>query len=256
MTHNEELKEIGYTIFPEFLDKHFIKRLSQDLDVWIDYASDVRRKTGLGDVMAGVAHHVMGRDDAMADLVRMLPFDDVFREYFDGPYILNSFGGLKHVKGLSGDYTHVSSFHRDVRTYSPSLTLLINVLIMLEDFTVPNGATRVIPCSHKTKERPDDEELFARSKYLIGKAGTVVLFDSNLWHAASPNKSGETRRALTLTYSRPFIKPQMDYCKLVGKNFSSDPNVMQVIGYRSRIPQNHMDWYQPLEGRFYYSDQG
>ena len=256
MTHNKELKDIGYTIFPGFLDKHFIKRLSEDLDVWIDYASDVRSKTGLGDVMAGVAHHVMGKDDAMADLVRMLPFDKVFREYFDGPYILNSFCGLKHVKGRSGDYTHASNFHRDVRTYSPNLTLLINVLIMLEDFKVSNGATRVIPYSHKVKEKPDDQELIARSKYLTGKAGTVVLFDSNLWHAASPNIDGSTRRALTMTYSRPFVKPQMDYCKLVGDNFSSNPDVMQVIGFRSRIPQKHEDWYQPYEARFYHSDQG
>lgn len=256
MKHNKELRDIGYTIFPKFLDKNFIKRLSNDLDVWIEYASDVRRKTGLGDVMAGVAHHVMGKDDAMADLVRSLPFDQVLKEYFDGPYILNSFGGLKYIKGLSGDYSHVSSFHRDVRTYSPNLSLLINVLIMLEDFTVSNGATRVIPYSHRVKEKPADDELLARAEYLTGKAGTVVLFDSNLWHSASTNIDGLTRRALTMTYSRPFIKPQMDYCKLVGEHFSSDPDVMQVIGFRSRVPQSHEDWYQPYDRRFYYSDQG
>ena len=37
----------------------------------------------------------------------------------------------------------------------------------------------------------------------------------------------------------------MDYCHLVGPNFSEDQRVMEVIGFRSRIPRSHKDWYQP-----------
>ena len=256
MQCNEELNEQGYTILTSFFEQGFVNRLIYDLDSWIDHASSIRTKAGLEEEMAGVAHHVMGKEDAMADLVRMLPFDKVFREYFDGPYILNSFGGLKNVNASSENYTHVTNFHRDVRTYSPNLTLMINVLIMLEDFTIANGATRLVPFSHKKKEKPSNDELDLNSKYVTGRAGTVVLFDSNLWHAASPNTDGSARRALTMSYTRPFLKPQINYCNLVGQNFSTDPRVMEVIGFRSRIPQSHEDWYQPLATRFYHSDQG
>ena len=254
--HTENLNEQGYTVASQFFDQSFVNRLINDLDSWIGSAAAVRRKMGLGDVMAGVAHHILGKDDSMGDLIKRLPFDDVLREYFEGPYILNSFGGLKNVNADKENYTHVNNFHRDVRTYSPNLTLMINILLMLEDFTIENGATRLIPGSHKKKEKPSDNELELKSKYITGKAGTVLLFDSNVWHAASPNTDGTPRRALTLSYTRPFVKPQMDYCKLVGENFSDHPRVMEVIGFRSRIPQSHEDWYQPPSGRFYYADQG
>ena len=256
MKYNEDLNEKGYTIVPEFLETNFVNRLVNDLDSWIDHTATIRVNTGLGKVMAGVAHHVLGKEDSMADLIKMMPFDEVLREYFQGPYVLNSFGGLKNVKAGNENYAHVTNFHRDVRTYSPNLTLMINILIMLEDFTIENGATRLIPGSHKKKEKPSANELELKSKYITGKAGTFLLFDSNVWHAASPNTDGTPRRALTLSYTRPFVKPQMDYCKLVGENFSDDPRVMEVIGFRSRVPQSHEDWYQPPSGRFYYADQG
>jgi len=256
MKYNEELTEKGYTVLTGFFKKCFVGRLIDDLDFWIDYADTIRVKTGLGKVMEGVAHHVMGREDAMADLVRMLPFDEVLQEYFDGPYILNSFGGMKYIEGHKETYDHAYNFHRDVRTYSPNLTLMINVLVMLEDFTISNGATRIIPFSHKEKEKPPDRELDLKFEYLTDKAGTVVLFDSNIWHAASPNIDGSARRTLTLTYSRPFMKPQINFCRLVGDKFSADPQVMQVIGFRSRIPQSHEEWYQPLSNQFYRKDQG
>lgn len=254
--HIKNLNEQGYTVSSQYFDETFVNRLINDLDSWIDFAAAIRVKTGLGSTMAGVAHHILGKDDSMGDLIKRLPFNDVFREHFNGPYILNSFGGLKNVNASKENYTHVNNFHRDVRTYSPNLTLMINVLVMLEDFTIENGATRLVPFSHKKKEKPSDAELHSQSIYMTGKAGTVVLFNSNLWHAASPNIDGSSRAAITLSYSRPFVKPQMNFCNLVGESFSDDPRVMEVIGFRSRIPQCHEDWYQPLSGRFYHSDQG
>jgi hypothetical protein len=256
MNHNKNLNEQGYTIENQFFDQTFVNRLIDDLDSWIEFAAAVRVKTGQGNTMAGVAHHILGKNDSMGDLIKRLPFDDVLREYFEGPYILNSFGGLKNVNAGKENYTHVNNFHRDVRTFSPNLTLMINMLVMLEDFTIENGATQLVPFSHKEREKPSDAELQSRSVYMTGKAGTLLAFNSNVWHAASPNTDGSTRAAITLSFTRPFVKPQINYCKLVGDNFSDDPRVMEVIGFRSRIPQCHEDWYQPLSGRFYHADQG
>ncbi len=256
INYNKDLKEQGYTIATNFLDYKLINRLIEDLDSWIDYTSAIRIKAGFGNSMSGVAHHILGKDDAMADLIKMLPFDEVLREYFEGPYILNSFGGIKNTNSGNSNYPHVDNFHRDVRTYSSNLTLMINVLIMLEDFTIANGATRLVPFSHRKKERPSDDILESNAKHITGKAGTVLLFDSNIWHAASRNTDGTTRRALTLSFTRPFVKPQINFCNLVGENFSDDIRVMEVIGFKSRIPQDHKDWYQPASGRFYHKDQG
>jgi hypothetical protein len=256
MDHYQELREKGFTILPNYFDKGFVQRLIIDLDNWLDYAQKIRETNGVSEAMSGVAHQILGKDDTMAELICQLPCDALLKKYFDGPYILNSFSGIKNETAGNVKYDHAHQFHRDVRTYSSHLTLMINVIIMLEDFTISNGATRVLPYSHKNQDKPSDFHLEKNSQYLLGKAGSLVLFDSNLWHSASPNKDGSPRRALTLNYTRPFIKPQMNFCNLVGENFSTDPKVLEVIGFKSRVPNDHYDWYQPASKRFYHSDQG
>ncbi len=251
-----DLARAGYAVIPQVFEPAFLTPLRHDLDAWMQRADALRQRNSLGAVMRGAAHHVLGQEDAMAALMRRLPLDAELREHFAGPYILNSFGAIKHVDGPATDYAHAHRFHRDVRTFAGEFRLMVNVLVMVDDFSIDNGATRVLPGSHRLAERPDEPYLAQHAVSSIGPAGTVLMFDSNLWHAASPNHNGEPRRALTLTYTRPFMKPQMDYPQLVGEAFSEDPRVREVLGFRSRIPASHDDWYQPPERRFYHSDQG
>jgi hypothetical protein len=234
----------------------FLARLRRDLDTWVERADAIRQRNGLGRVMRGSAHHVLGREDAMADLIRRLPLDAELRQHFGGPYVLNSFGAIMHMDGPAAEYTHAHRFHRDVRTYAGEFRLMLNLLVMVDDFSIENGATRVLPGSHRLPERPPEDYLQAHAVPVTGQAGTVLVFDANLWHAASPNRNGEPRRALTLTCTRPFMKPQMDFPRLVGEGFSADPRVLEVLGFRSRIPASHDEWYQPPERRFYHADQG
>jgi ectoine hydroxylase-related dioxygenase (phytanoyl-CoA dioxygenase family) len=251
-----DLAHLGYAVVPDVLDAPFLVRLRTDLERWIDRCDAIRRRNGLGASMRGVAHHLLGEDDAMADLVRALPLDAQIRHHFGGPYVLNSFGGLMHLDGPAADYTHAHRFHRDVRTYAGDFKLMVNLLLMLDDFSIDNGATRVLPGSHRIAERPPEDHFAAHAVHVTGRAGTALLFDSNLWHAASPNRNGEPRRALTLTFTRPLVKPQMDYPRLVGDGFSDDPRVREVLGFRSRIPDSHDAWYQPVEHHCYHADQG
>ncbi|MDG1020057.1 MAG: phytanoyl-CoA dioxygenase family protein [Emcibacteraceae bacterium] len=255
---NVSLKEHGYIVFNDYFEGSLVGELRDDLDFWLKYAAIIRKKNGLEEGMSNVAHHVLGRNDSMAKLIKLLPFDAILRRHFDGPYILNSFGGLSHNRGVGENesYNHVNKFHRDVRTYSSSLPLMVNVLIMLDDFNERNGATKALPLSHKIEEKPSQKIFDQNAIYFLGKAGTAVIFDSNLWHSATPNTTPLPRRALTLTFTRPFVKPQIDYCRLVGIEFSNDSRVLEVIGFKSRIPEGHEDWYQPSSKRFYFADQG
>ncbi len=128
--------------------------------------------------------------------------------------------------------------------------MMINMLVMLDDFTLDNGATWFLTGSNNKDERPDETYFYQQADRAVGKAGDIILFDSLLWHAAGKNTTDKVRRALTLTFSRPFMKQQLDYPRLIGyhrydsREFSED--VCQVIGFNSRVPANLNEWYQPL----------
>src|SRR5204863_434899 len=154
--------------------------------------------------------------------------------YFQGPYILNTYGG---VLNLPGGGSYVGRVHRDQRTFSGDLHLMVQLLVMLDGFTEENGATWLLAGSHRMRDKPSDDEFFAGAVRAVGPAGSIVVFDSNLWHAAGVNRSGQPRRALTLAFTRPFIKQQLDYPRALGdeRRDSFSPVLRQLLGYNARV---------------------
>lgn len=250
------MSEAGYACFEGVVPAALLEDLRRDIPRRIQVCREWQRKNGLDSGMEGAAHHVVGGDDSLADFLSRLYLDDCIRRYFGGEYILNSYGAVNNLPHSPDAYQHALRFHRDVRTYSGSFRLMLNMLVMVDDFTVENGATKVVPGSHRSEARPDDDVLERETVRLVGRAGTIVLFDSNLWHSAAPNLTQGPRMALTLTFTRPFFKQQMDYPRLLGEDFTGDARLRQLLGYNARVPASYDEWYQPPERRMYKPGQG
>lgn len=249
------IKISGWTIFKNMLTDEFIERLKKDLDVLYQKRRQIQVKNGIGEQMSGTCHHLLGEQSSLDELVQSLILHSSIQDFFDGPYILNSIGAFMNN---FENHAYVSKIHRDIRTFSNGYPLLLNLLIMLDDFTLDNGATYLLSGSHITAEKPPEDLFYKYATRAIGKSGDILMFNSNLWHAAGENKSHAPRRCLTLTYSRPFFKQQIDYPRLLGEdyaNFLSD-DIRQVLGYNALIPSTLEEFYQPPEKRFYKSNQG
>lgn len=81
---------------------------------------------------------------------------------------------------------------------------------MLDDFTVENGATRLVPGSHLFEALPKEglQDLYAvHPKEIIveGQAGDVLVFNGHCWHAGRPNNTDGHRRAILAHYLRADI---------------------------------------------------
>lgn len=89
--------------------------------------------------------------------------------------------------------------HRDFSADRPGDT--VNALVYLDDYDAGNGATRVVPGSHrpidnKTLDQADE----SRALFVAGHAGDALVFDADLLHAASRNADGRRRRTLLIGY--------------------------------------------------------
>ncbi|AMP00903.1 phytanoyl-CoA dioxygenase family protein [Collimonas arenae] len=251
-----QIAETGFVIFDQVVAPDLVKRLRADIPRKQDICRHWQRKNGLESGMDGAAHHIVGGADGLDEYLSHFYLDVYIRAYFDGEYILNSYGALNNMPRSENAYRHGQNFHRDVRTYSRDFRLMLNMLVMVDDFTVENGATKLLPGSHLKKERPEEEHLFANAVRAIGKAGSILLFDSNLWHSAAPNFTSLPRMALTLTFTRPFFKQQMDYPRMLGETFPVNEKMRQLLGYNARVPSSYDEWYQPPEKRMYKPGQG
>lgn len=245
----------GYAIFPDVVPLNLISSMKNDLQYHIDFSRKIQEKNKIDISLQGGAHHILWKGDSFTDFLDFPLFDDYIEKYFDGKYIINGFGGLDN-NFADIEYKHGIGFHRDVRSFSMEYKLMLNMLVMLDDFSIENGATKIIPGSHRLREKPSDQYIEENYVQATGREGSVLLFNSNLWHAAAKNTTNKPRRALTLTFTRPFFKQQMDYPRLLGEGFPKSERIRQILGYNSRTPSDHDQWYQPPENRFYKPGQG
>jgi len=253
-TEINDLKTKGFVIFKSFLNQDEILSLKNDCIKWIDICGEYQIKAGLKKDFT--AHHSVGGDDSIDDFLHKNYFDKILTDFFDGKnYILHA---CNPVLGPPSAKSYLHKIHRDIRTFIPNMNLRVNMLVALDDFTIENGATEIYEGSHLKGDMPTDQEFENNVSHLIMPAGSVVLFNSYLWHRAGHNTTTKNRVALTLSYGLSFIKPQMDYARLIGeeraKNFS--PKSRQILGYNSRVPVNLEEWYRKPDDRLYHEDQG
>jgi ectoine hydroxylase-related dioxygenase (phytanoyl-CoA dioxygenase family) len=85
----------------------------------------------------------------------------------------------------------------------------INVNLLLVDFTEANGATRYIPCTHRTRLVPpplDEEPDWMKESFVCLPAGTIVIRDLRLWHGGGPNASDAPRVMMGISYRAPWYQ--------------------------------------------------
>lgn len=90
--------------------------------------------------------------------------------------------------------------HRDLSEQRPGDT--VNALVFFDDFGRDNGATRLVPGTHRPAPDapPFDLKDESRAIQLTGRAGDALVFDADLLHAASLNIAGGRRRSILIGY--------------------------------------------------------
>jgi len=249
------LREDGWTLLPSRLSADLVRRLGHELEAEYAKQRAVQVRNGVGEGTEGIVHHLPTAGGAFLELLEGEHGQRALDDFFGAPYILNTFGGLLN---RPSERSYVARIHRDQRTFSGELHLMAQLLVMLDDFTDENGATYLLNGSHRLRDKPADDLFFRDAVRAIARSGSIVVFDSNLWHAAGINRSDRPRRALTLNFTRPFIKQQLDYPRALGyeRGESLSPTLRQLLGYNARVPVSLDEWYQPPDRRLYKRDQG
>ena len=172
---------------------------------------------------AGLEIHQEAGTDRLADLVNK---DPVFDVCFTDPrllacvaHVLGEFklSSLNFRAALPGQ--GLQALHTEGGPVTdPAAFQVCNSIWLLDDFTADNGATRVVPGSHLSGRSPGDVMADRRDSHpgevlLLAPAGTVVVFNSHLWHGGTLNRSSRPRRALHAYFTRRGNGQQLDQRK-------------------------------------------
>jgi ectoine hydroxylase-related dioxygenase (phytanoyl-CoA dioxygenase family) len=212
-----ELNKQGYTIIRNLVDENWLNTLREA----IDKAFVEHRTTQLNnnnDIKTdGVALHALLSNPIFISFLENLQnkgfFNFLSESFFKSNCIINSFSALDN---LPNQPNFSAMVHRDLRFYSGDFPIMLNCLLMVDDFTIENGGTYLLPYSHLEERKPSDEEFFQKAIQAVGQKGDMIIFNANVWHSSAPNITQDHRRAIPITVSRSFMKQLLDYPRAIG----------------------------------------
>jgi hypothetical protein len=101
----------------------------------------------------------------------------------------------------------------------------------ITDFTKENGATQVVPGSHKwdKNRNPNDEEILSAEM----TAGSVFLYTGTVLHGGGNNNSAEDRLGIFLHYAPTWLRQEENQYLSCPPNIAKDldPELRRLIGY-------------------------
>lgn len=139
--------------------------------------------------------------------------------------------------------------HADDEMYPlprPHQPLLCNALIALCDFTADNGATQVVPGSHRWAEYPAPP--FPEGKPIELNAGDALVWNGSLWHTAGANRTDAPRPALTINFCAGFLRQQVNQQLSIPRELVRrfEPRLQELIGYGLFAGKmGRIDWRPP-----------
>lgn len=239
----EEIRIAGYGVVAEALSESELEIIRSKLDEIYDL--QVKE--------IGGEEHLRELNDAY--IVRLLlAYDDYFLKLATNPKV------LAIVERLLGDYYIIAqqngiinppglenyqiSWHRDLsyQHFVNSRPLAISALFCVDDFSKETGGTHVLPGSHKSEAFPSQEFVEKNQYCVTAKAGSVLVFDSMLYHRAGSNRSNFKRRALNHLYTLPFLKQQISLPDALEGRFKDDEFLRRFLGYESEPGKNVTQW--------------
>lgn len=205
---------------------------------------------------AFLAERSLGSDDA----IRMpMKHDDHFFRFLEQPYLheivdalLSPHAILRYQQAgfATADDSRVMAHHQHHMNFKVVMNGYragINLTFALDDM-LGESSLRFILGSHQRPTPPRPEDLSIAEIALECPAGSVLVYDSTIWHRDVPNLNPVPRHLVDHLFVRHFIKPYFDYPRALGPEVlaSLPERSRRFLGWESRIPSTLEEFYAPV----------
>ncbi len=240
--NKEELSIQGYSVLPAVLNPEECARVAEKLHHIYDRQLGEIEGYTLEDIRDQyVARMPLAYDDYFVTLAGRSPVIDLIRSLMGDYFILHLQNGILNMPEKDHQQRN---WHRDLpyQNYTSSRPLALNAMYCIDDFTADNGATWLIPHSHKMEAMPSDTYIRKHRQQVLAKAGDVLLMDSMIFHKAGENHTDQVRIGVNHVYATGMIRPQIDIPAMLQGKFQDDPFLRILLGYAADVPGSVKAW--------------
>jgi ectoine hydroxylase-related dioxygenase (phytanoyl-CoA dioxygenase family) len=247
VSHAAKIRDDGFTVIEGAASADLVERLKQAVE-------RIEREHHLGPAKTSFEGFKTLR------INNLLTYDEIFREVplhdnvlpvvervLDRECLLSSFCSL-----VLGPGQEAQPIHEDTQLIPlprPHIPITVNAIWALTDFRADNGATRIVPGSHKFASAP---EYGKHHDAVIATmpAGSVMLFDSALWHGGGANTSDARRFAFSCAYCWGWMRQQENLQLGIPMDIARrfPRRLQELCGYSVYKGQfGHIDNHDPIE---------
>lgn len=222
----DELEQLGYVLLPGFLDAAWLTELRDRTEQLFteegeQAGSEFKQEPGCRRLA-----NLVNKGDVFLRVLADARLLELVRRVLGPDFKLSSL----NARSANAHSPEAQPLHADMGAVADERGYWVcNCLLMLDDFTPVNGATRVVPGTHLLRRLPHDVMADPAGPHpdevlLTGPAGTAIVYNAHLWHGGTANRTSAPRRALHVFFARR-DKPQQQYQKRL-----LDPAVQQSLG--------------------------
>ena len=228
--HLREIERDGYTILEDAIEPELVGALAQDLlrlerELAIEPAGNEFEGTRTVRIYNLLARGRLYEQIPVHE--RVLPLV----ERVLGPgCLVSSLSSISIGPGETAQPIHADD--QLIPMPRPHLPVVCNSMWALTDFTERNGATRVVPGSHRCDHAPE----YGRHHDSVPaemRSGSVLVWHGSLWHGGGANRSAERRVGIAMNYCAGWIRQQenqqLGIPREVARGFA--PRLRALVGY-------------------------
>ena len=233
----------GFLFLQDVLPPDWCAQLRADLDWALEH--NPNGFNGIGPKIS-LAHRLFETSEANLRLFDLEPIAS-FAEALVAPncHVIHNNSFQNHPGGGIDTWHQDDPPHYLVTEGEPPTNVRLPVLFFtanyyLTDVTeIKYGGTEAIPGSHLFGAIPpkvmEGTKWEGQIRYNLGGAGSVVLFDNQVWHRGGTNRSDRTRYITQVTYARHIIGhkyyPFMNYQMPEHVYKDANPRLRRLLGF-------------------------
>lgn len=199
----QALDEQGYIVLRDVVDRHWLEELRTGFE---RVAEQERQEGGKHAKQEGGTRHISSLADKGQEFERVFTHPKLLaaaHHVLKSEFKLGGFTGRDPLPGFGQQGLHTDWIRRQLSDPFQ----IINSIWMLDDLTPENGATRIVPGTHKLiqvvpKGMANPDGHHPQEQFVTAPAGSVLIFNSHLWHSGMRNNSSRSRRVLLCNFVR------------------------------------------------------
>ena len=220
----------GYVIWENLLDTEDCRQIREVVRPWLEHTG----RNSFEGLRTQRIYSVLSRTrvcDRLVDNPRVLA---VLDQLLMPNYLLSALQAINIQPGETAQLAHHDDgFYPIPRPRAP---LTAATIWAIDDFTADNGATMVIPGSHRWGQRPPNPE--DQAIPVVMPAGSCVFFVGTLWHGGGANNTTRERLAVTAQYCQPWLRPMEAFTLSISREIARtvSDDIRRMLGYSIHPP--------------------